>query len=231
MKRQVDCLTAVTLLLLLVLAACGGGTNEQEATGSESVGDILPTPITGAKVLPTRLNTAALMPDILIVAPARMLTAVELTALDSQLTLPNARFALVLAGDAESARVVDFVIDMGELTAVDEQTNATSTLSLSGALAEGLELSGWRPNSTPRLILLLVGEGMLPDEEILALAETAVSQNIRLYILQSAEVAEWAEVAEVGDGRVLLLPNIQEPGDLGLALTTFVTDVLSETSP
>lgn len=223
--------TAVTLLLLLVLAACGGGTGDVEATGSESVGDALPTPITGAKALPTRANAATLMPDILIIAPSSAITAVDLITVSTQLALPNAHFALLLYGDSDVGGSFDFAADVAEaMTALDAPAQ-TSLTFLPAALAAGLQLPGWRANSTPRLILLLVGGTVPPDEEMLALAATAVSQNMRLYILATSESADWAEVAEVGNGRVLLLPENPPPGAIVGSISNLIMEVITETAP
>lgn len=215
--------TAVTLFLLLVLAACGGGegSGDVEATGSESVGDILPTPITGAKALPTRANATTLTPDILIIAPSSVITAVDLITVSTQLALPNAHFALVLYGDSDLAGSFDFAADVAEATAVPNAP-AQTAITLPAALAAGLQLPGWRAGSTPRLILLLVEGTTPPDEEMLSLAATAVSQNMRLYILTTAESADWAEVAEMGNGRVLLLPDGPTPGELSAAITSII---------
>ncbi len=235
MRLQNRWRTAVTLLLLLVLAACGGGegAGDVEATGSESVGDILPTPITGAKVWPTRANAASLTPDILIIVPSSMLTAVDLNGLPNQAALPNARYALALYGDTAPIGIFDFMTDMGELTAVLDTTNAPDQLPLTlpEALAAGLQLPGWRPDSLPRLILVVVDEEAPVAEEMMALATTAVAQYMRLYIWQREASADWAEVAEVGNGRVLLLPDNQTPGILGNSLASLVAEALMETAP
>ncbi|HUM72191.1 MAG TPA: hypothetical protein PLK31_25480, partial [Chloroflexota bacterium] len=134
MRRQHGWFTAVILFLLLVLAACGGA--DVEATGSESIGDVLPTPISGAKALPTRANAAALMPDILLVAPPDALTAVDLITVSTQLALPNAHFALVLYGAADHAGSFDFTPDMTAVSDTPDTLNPP--LTLPEALAAGL---------------------------------------------------------------------------------------------
>lgn len=234
MKRKNRWLfTAVTLFLLLYLGACGGGegAGDVEATGSESVGDILPTPITGAKALPTRATAANLTPDILIVAPSTALTAVDLNAIADQVALPSARYALALYGDVAPSGVFDFTGEMAELTAVFDPPDApTPLLTLSAAWAAGLQLPGWRVDSEPRL-LMLVADETVPDEEMLTLAATAVSQNIQLAIVQPPEAADWAEVAEMGDGRVLLLPENPPPGAIVGSISTLITETITETAP
>ncbi len=241
MRRQNGWLTAVTLLLLLALAACGGqeAADDVEATGSESVGDVLPTPITGAKALPTRANVTGLTPDILIIAPSTALTAVDLNTLSAQLALPNGRFALALYGDMAPIGVFDFAEEMAALTAaaltavLTTPAAPTPPLTLADALADGLALPGWRADSEPRLIVLLVDETQ-PDEEMLALAAMAVSQNMQLVIVQPPGAAGWAEVAEMGNGRVLLLPETPPPGEVGGSISTLITEAITaitETSP
>lgn len=237
MRRDSGWLTAVTLCLLLGLAACGGAVSEQqaqpeaatdvEATGSEKIGDILPTPITGAKALPTRANAATLRPDILLIAPATMLMAEDLDVVNDSATFPNARLALVLYGDAGPTGVFDFTEEVADLTAVLDAPETQSAFTLPAALAAGLQLSGWRADSAPRLILLVV-DGALPDEEMMTLAATAVAQNMRLYILQTHESAEWAEVAAVGNGRVLLLPDAPTPDDMSAAVNTLVAEATTD---
>jgi hypothetical protein len=132
-----------------------------------------------------------------------------------------------LYGDADLSGVYDFVADGAALTAVLDSPATPAALAMPDALAEGLQLPGWRPNSTPRLILLMVTGNLPPGEEMMTLAETAVSQNSHLYILQDEEVAAWPEVAEVGNGRVLLLPNNQQTGALGTAFITLITEALA----
>lgn len=238
-RREIGCVTAVTLCLLLGLAACGGAVSEQEAqpeaatdveaTGSEKIGDMLPTPITGAKALPTRTNAATLTPDILLIAPSAMLTAEDLDTVIDQAAFPQARLALALYGDAGPNGVFDFSEGAVDFTAVPTapETQSTPPFTLPTALAAGLQLPGWRPDSAPRLILLVV-DGALPDEEMITLAATAVAQNMRLYIMQTDDSADWAEVAAAGDGRVLLLPDAPTPDDLGTAVTTLVTEASTD---
>ncbi|GIK55180.1 MAG: hypothetical protein BroJett015_08430 [Chloroflexota bacterium] len=117
-RRNSCWFTAVALCLLLVLAACGGAITEQEAqpetatdveaTGSEKIGDMLPTLITGAKALPTRTNAATLTSDILLIAPSMMLTTDDLDAVIDPAAFPNARLAMVLYGNAGSTGIFDF---------------------------------------------------------------------------------------------------------------------------
>lgn len=239
MRRDIGWLTAVTLCLLLILAACGGAITEQEAqpeaatdveaTGSEKIGDLLPTPISGVKALPTRANAATLMPDILLIVPALMLTGEDLDTVIDQAAFPNARLALALYGDAGPTEVFDFTEEVADLTAVPDAPEIPTqpALTLPTALAAGLQLPGWRVDSAPRLILLVV-DGALPDEEMITLAAMAVAQNMRLYILQTDESADWAEVAAAGDGRVLLLPDAPTPDDIGTAVTALVTEASTD---
>lgn len=239
MRRDSGRFTAVTLCLLLVLAACGGAITEQEAqpetatdveaTGSEKIGDMLPTPISGVKALPTRANAATLMPDILLIAPSTMLTGEDLNAVVNQAAFPNARLALALYGDAGPTGVFDFTEGAAGFTAVPDapETQTQPVFTLPAALAAGLQLPGWRPDSAPRLILLVV-DGALPDDEMMTLAATAVAQNMRLYILQTDESADWVKVAVMGNGRVLLLPGAPMPNDIGTAVTALVAEASTD---
>jgi mannose/fructose/N-acetylgalactosamine-specific phosphotransferase system component IIB len=100
-------------------------------------------------------------------------------------------------------------------------------------LADGLALPGWRVDSEPRLIVLVVDDTQ-PDEGMLALAATAVSQNMQLAIVQPPEAADWAEVAAAGNGRVLLLPETPSPGAVGGSIFTLITEAITaitETAP
>jgi len=235
--------TAVALLLFLLLAACSGAeenyapeeeaANDVEATGSESVGDILPTPISGAKVLPTRVNAAGLVPDILVIAPSAMLESEDLNTLAEQLALPNARFALVLYDNAGPSGTFDFVADVAELTAVLEEPDLLLQSELTGpeALTTGIQLPGWRSTSTPRLILFVADDALLADAQMMTLAETAVAQNTRLFILSPEETVEWAEIAEAGNGRVQPLAINALPGTLGPIFVDLISEVLLETTP
>lgn len=243
MGRQRGWSTAVALMLFLLLAACGGAdvdyeaeeeaANDVEATGSESVGDILPTPITGAKVLPTRASVAGLVPDILIVAPSTNLITEDLNMLAAQLALPNARFALVLYANTGLSGTFDFVADAAELTAVFEDQTLLLQSALTGAdaLAAGIQLPGWRSASNPRLILFVTDDSLLADAQMMTLAATAVAQNMRLFILSAEETVEWEDVAAAGNGRVQLLTDNPRTGAAGITLVELITEVLLETTP
>lgn len=63
---------------------------------------------------------------------------------------------------------------------------------------------------------------------MVALAATVAAQNIRLYILQTDESAEWADVAAVGNGRVLLLPDDPTPDDMSAAVITLVAEATTD---
>lgn len=255
MKRNCVSITAVLLLLLFILAACGGATSEDtesaapedvEAVGSESAGVVLPTPIMGAKVQPTRMGAGTAVPntlDILIITQAADLSVDTLDTLAAELNLFDMQVALSFYGDPVPASaplgVADFTADMSELTAVLNQPSAiTQTVTIADALLAGMQLSGWRENSSYRLVLL-VTEPPFPLNEEAAITEwaaTAAEQNRRIYPILMGDMdtvdLAWEDVALVTNGRVILLDNFQvTEGALATAISGIVAELISGDTP
>lgn len=213
MRRKKGWLTAVCLAWLCLLAACGGMSNEDVgAVGSETVGDILPTPMAGIKAQPTRLSSLLLRPDILIVAPADLFTAEHLEAMAAALAQSDAYFGLSLYGNGLLPGGYDLTADTAALTAVLSQPLSAEAqpLSLAEALAAALQLPGWRTESAPRLLFLMTDGAASPEAQpaLLALAATAAGRNIRIFPVLMGLTGEpaapfWQELAQSTDGRVL----------------------------
>jgi hypothetical protein len=185
-----------------------------EAVGSESAGDIVPTPVTGPKVLPTRVDTAVITsPDILFVTQAAFLTADDLQTIAAELAQPDTHFGLSLYGESGPVGVYDLTTEMETLTAVLNQSPTTvdEPITIANALSAGIELPGWRENGNPRLIFLIT-DAPVPPEDAATLMEwvdTAASQNIQInpILLGDGDVPIWIEVAESTNGGLLILAD------------------------
>lgn len=237
-------LTAVIMMLMLVLAACSAGTGEEfeaageaetdiEATGSESASDLLPTPATGAKVLPTRIGTSTLMPDILFVTPSTLLDADDLETIVADMALPSVQVGLSLYGDTGLTGVYDLTADMAQVTAVFNQLPQTTnqSVTLAEALAAGMALPGWRAGSQPRLVFLISETSAPPDADMAALTATAVGQTMQITPLLLGAAADendprWAQLAAATNGHAVML--VQPPDTLPTVIVDVVAEVLDE---
>ncbi|MCP4359667.1 MAG: hypothetical protein GY796_16800 [Chloroflexi bacterium] len=226
-NRRIFWTTAVLLSLLLLLAACGGGTAEEaiessedtsaaeemadeglEATGSESAGNPLPTPISGVKAPPTRVGTPLQSLDILFVIQTPLTDTIDLQRVADwtavQPDLVDVHYALFMFGGDALGEPVSFTADVEELTAVLNQPSAAtgSALPSTEAIIQAAQLPGWRSDNVERLLILLTSTPVELSEE---------------------------EMSNMIGGRVLTLaPNSDPNIDTTTLMIEQLTDLLTE---
>lgn len=229
-------LTAVIVLLLIVLAACSGGAeapetvqeeeaetseevaDDMEATGSESAGnDLLPTPITGPKVSPTRSGAAQL--DLFFVIPPDLAASTDLTVvpdwLTEQPTPIEAQFGLWILGDTDATiETVDFTSNFAEITAVLDQSpvSENQAVDLDAVVAAILQVDGWRLDANQLLIVLVSEASALAEADLATISATAVNNNTAVSPILIGDFptevqTEWQNLADTTNGRLAILSD------------------------
>ena len=190
-----------------------------EATGSESDGkDILPTPVTGAKVSATRVGGRVAMDLFFLVHPATR-ESLNLSAVPDWLAAPSAsldpQFGFSYFNDA-AAVAAEFNPDFEAVTAFLAQPPNDPLLSLTPAeLLDQLEqLPGWRIEADRLVFLFIPADfGTLDDTDLAAIIDTAVAHSTAIYPFligdASLETQQmWQQLAAETNGR---LAQIAEP--------------------
>lgn len=187
-----------------------------EATGSESDGkDILPTPVTGAKVSATRVGSLVTLDLFFLVHPSARETldlSVVPDWLTAQSTPLDPQFGFSYLIDAAAAEAA-FNSDIAAVTTFLALPPDDPFLSLTPAeLLDQLEqLPGWRVEADRLVFLFIPGDfEALSDSDLAAVTDTAVTHDTAIYPFLIGDVPPetqqmWQQLAAETNGRLALL--------------------------